>query len=824
MLARTSIRTRLVALLAVPAAILVVVAGLRLVDALGVVSRTADIEALTRASQAERDLLHSLQLERTRSFETVAGWAAGERVGVETEALIAARERVDGSQANVDATIGALDLATTAPQVLAAHAEAQDSLAALGPLRFNMSGGRADARSIIGSFEGPVEALLAVDVAVTEAIDEPAVTDRLRASSAISHLKDAAFRAGDVAVLTTADAIDDDVAAELLTVAVTEQRSWARVAAGLLDTAEQAELAAIVDQIPSAEDLVEGTGDGRSAADVTAANAEALRNLELRWSASAVDEAAAVRTGAVADAASLGSLALVVLALVGLVLLVLQRKVLLPLRQLTTVADTVRTTLPESVEVIAHGRQPEVVAFSDEASVELVGRTDELGDLARAIQASTEEATRVAADQAATRAGVTRTIEDVARREQALVERQLALLDHLEDREEDPDQLAQLFRLDHLATRMRRNAENLLLLSSGRLPGGQETTPVPLVDVVRTAAAEIEQYARVDVRVSLYDEVVGYAATPLSHLLAELIENATQFSPPTTRVTVTAHAVDDGVLVRVADRGLGMAEADMADARRRLAEPPLLEAAESRRLGLYVVGLLATRLGIAVDVDRGDDGEGLVVEVLVPRALFEGQAASAAAAPAVVTEDEVPGIPSLPAREVAPAREVRDRALPSPTRSPALESSGDALSALGQLLDADIATPPDLPDDVEPAPVADLPHRAGLPRREAQEATPSCSFSAASGGRTVDLDPLAISALMAGLSGDEPDTPVAGAPAAPQAPTAPAPASSAARPAVPEPAPAPPVAEQPRPTPPRSGPTRPGAGSGWSTPFPTRES
>ncbi|HUG83891.1 MAG TPA: nitrate- and nitrite sensing domain-containing protein, partial [Euzebya sp.] len=575
------------ALLLVPAAGLLGVAGLQLGEALTVVGQTAEIESLTQVAQAERNLLHSLQIERTRSLEYIALLAGGVPSGA-TEPLQQARTAVEAARSALDATLGELDLATIAPDVLETDEEAKRALAALQPLRFNLDAGRAEGQNVIRSFDDPIEALLQVDQRVIALIDQPAVRDNLQGSLAISQIKDAAIRSGDVVLLAASGAISQTESTELLTQAQADRRTWLSVAHSYLAASEVDRIVEAQVGLPAPDDALtltltdassdqEAVADQAAAmADVTARSAESLRDLETAATQRAVEAATATRNAALQQATVLGIVAGAVV-LVGLLLLVvLLRGVVRPLRQLTTLADRVRTTLPETVEQVASGAQAGESVFDGPFGAALTNRPDELGELARAIRASTDEATRVAADQAATRAGVARTIEDVARREQMLVERQLSLLDQLEDAEEDPDQLAQLFRLDHLATRMRRNAENLLLLSSGRLPGGHDATPVSLVDVVRTAAAEIEQYSRVDVRVGVAATVVGYASTPLSHLLAELIENATQFSPPTSRVSVGARLVPQGVVVSIRDRGIAMSEGEIADARRKLAAPPLL--------------------------------------------------------------------------------------------------------------------------------------------------------------------------------------------------------------------------------------------------------
>ena len=184
-------------------------------------------------------------------------------------------------------------------------------------------------------------------------------------------------------------------------------------------------------------------------------------------------------------------------------------------------------------------------------------------------------------------------LTNLSRRTQTLIERQLSLLDSLEQAEQDPERLSSLFRLDHLATRMRRNSENLLVLA------GHEVTrrwsqPVPLVDVLRAAVSEIEQYERVVLNVQSGILVVGQAVSDVVHLVAEIVENATDFSPEDTQVYVSGKQLSSGgVLLDVTDNGVGMSDVEMSHANWRLENPGLIDMAVSRRMGLFLVGRLA---------------------------------------------------------------------------------------------------------------------------------------------------------------------------------------------------------------------------------------
>ena len=244
---------------------------------------------------------------------------------------------------------------------------------------------------------------------------------------------------------------------------------------------------------------------------------------------------------------------------------------------------------------------------------------DELGQLARAFDKVHTQAVRSATEQAELRADMRNIFVNLSRRSQGLVERQLKLMEELERKEEDPDQLANLFKLDHLATRMRRNNENLMVLS-GTEVSRRFTKPVPLVNVLRAAVSEIEQYQRVVVHPAPPVEVVGYAAGDVVHLVAELLDNATAFSPPTSQVVVGARkAPDGGVLVEIVDEGIGMDEAELAVITARLAEDAPAELPVSRQLGLFVVARLAARQGVTVRLrPAGLDRDGLRASVLLP--------------------------------------------------------------------------------------------------------------------------------------------------------------------------------------------------------------
>ena len=234
-------------------------------------------------------------------------------------------------------------------------------------------------------------------------------------------------------------------------------------------------------------------------------------------------------------------------------------------------------------------------------------------------------------DESKLRQGLNDVFRSLARRSQSLLHRQLTLLDQMERRASDPEALDDLFRLDHLTTRMRRHAEGLVILA-GAPPGRGWSSPVRMVDVMRGAIAEVEDYARVSVATRSQAALAGSAVADVIHLLAELIENATTLSPPYTSVRVSGDTVANGFAIEVEDRGLGMSPPRLAELNDRLANPPEFNPSDSEQLGLFVVSQLAKRHGIRVTLKASPYG-GTTAIVLIPRHLVVTEEAFRAGLP-----------------------------------------------------------------------------------------------------------------------------------------------------------------------------------------------
>ena len=309
---------------------------------------------------------------------------------------------------------------------------------------------------------------------------------------------------------------------------------------------------------------------------------------------------------------------LVLLLLVLLITTFVARSMIRPLRKLRADAlEVAGSKLPEMVR-----RLSESESGAESIEIEPIGvtSTDEIGEVARAFDQVRREAVRLAADEAMLRGNLNAMFVNLSRRSQSLIERQLALIDNLEQSEQDADRLSSLFRLDHLATRMRRNSENLLVLA-GHEASRRWSQPVPLVDVLRAAISEIEQYERVVLNVQPGIVVVGQAVNDAVHLVAEIVENATTFSPEDTQVYVSGQPLSSGgVLLDITDNGVGISEQEMAHANWRLDNPPVVDVAVSRRMGLFVVGRLAARHGVRVRLRHAQSG-GLTALIWLPESV-----------------------------------------------------------------------------------------------------------------------------------------------------------------------------------------------------------
>ncbi|EST39214.1 hypothetical protein N566_03165 [Streptomycetaceae bacterium MP113-05] len=357
---------------------------------------------------------------------------------------------------------------------------------------------------------------------------------------------------------------------------------------------------------------------------------DAYRAVETELIDSAVSETEQIAADAKTDTFVTGAIVLTALLVAFALAALMARSMSRSMLSLRTAAfDVAEQRLPMLVDQLSRTEPGRVDTRVDPIPIT---STDEIGEVARAFDQVHREAVRLAAEQALLRGNVNAIFTNLSSRNQGLIERQLGLITALETNEADPDQLENLFRLDHLATRMRRNGENLLVLA-GEEPGRRWNRPVPLVDILRAASSEVEHYERIGMSSVPDSEIHGAAVTGLVHLLAELLENATSFSSPQTRVEVAATRLPDGrVMIEIHDKGIGLTAEDFADINHKLANPPTVDVAVSQRMGLFVVGRLADRHGIRVQLRPSGEHAGTTSLVMLPEAITHGGGAEEAEA------------------------------------------------------------------------------------------------------------------------------------------------------------------------------------------------
>jgi signal transduction histidine kinase len=340
-----------------------------------------------------------------------------------------------------------------------------------------------------------------------------------------------------------------------------------------------------------------------------------MRGIELQVAQAIVARSQLLEQGAQQSALLAAVVTVAVLLLVLVATLLVARSLVDPLRRLQADALEVATVrLPSRVAELSQTTDPDV-----SLSVEPIGvdSTDEIGRVARAFDQVHQEAVRLAGNEAMLRGNVSAMFISLSRRSVPLIDRLARMIDTLEQNEDDPDRLSSLFAMDHLVTRMRRNSENLLVLA-GEEPVRKWIEPVPLPDVARAATSEIEQYGRVVLNIQPGIVVSGQAAADIVHLLAEIIENATMFSPADTSVDVTGEEVPSGgVLLEVKDSGIGISPARLEEINWRFDNPPLVDVSVSRHMGLFAVSRLAARHGVRIRL-RAAQPQGLSALVWLP--------------------------------------------------------------------------------------------------------------------------------------------------------------------------------------------------------------
>ncbi|MFI7705271.1 nitrate- and nitrite sensing domain-containing protein [Nonomuraea sp. NPDC049480] len=625
-------RSRLIALILIPTVVGILVGGQQVVTSWSAAGQYQRVLDKAELSASIIDATHELALERDLAMHFVAAGRTPER-----------EEPLRAQFVRVDAAVG--KVRTKAAAITPEHGESAWSLTRqvltrlpeIGATRTTVQQTQLLALPTLTKYAQIITALQQLHDQIGQGGQDEALAASVRALSALAKAHEAAsqqrgllaavaeagrFQSGELDRFMAARAQQESELEVFRTAATLEQRQAYddTVTGTLVDRAEVVRLRALAQADQSGPiDIFPGTGDDADRwFEAISGTVDGMWTVQRR-----LGETIIVRSRTLGDAArhdAVVAATVIVLLLLAVLLLtaIVAQSLVTPLRRLRREAlEIAGFRLPATVRTLREtgdGSTPVVAPIA-------VDSGDEVGEVARAFDEVHREAIRLAGEEARVRANINAMFVNLSRRSQTLVQRLIQHLDDLEQGERDELRLASLFKADHLATRMRRNNENLLVLANQE-PPRRWNRPILLADVVRASLQEVEQYQRVDARVTTaHAAVAGQAVNDIVHLVAELIENALSFSPQDSRVTVGTEAVDGGVILSITDAGIGMTTDELAHANERLTHAVEVDVSVSRRMGLFVVARLARRHGIRVGLRPHERG-GLIAMVLVPDALL----------------------------------------------------------------------------------------------------------------------------------------------------------------------------------------------------------
>ncbi|MGV4988263.1 nitrate- and nitrite sensing domain-containing protein [Streptomyces sp. NRAIS4] len=634
------ISTRLVSLLALPVVAATSLGALRIDQNITDIQQLDNMKLLTDMTKQATELAAALQEERDQSAGPMAHGLSASDYTVK-----GFRDKTDRALVNFQNSTEEIDSASKEGNLQGVRDNLVgifNQLDQLAKIRKSAYGSKSNSTQTIEAYHRLIIQLVDLSQDMAQASSNPEMISRTRALAAFSTAKEYASmqRATIAAALpATTDQKGDLSENDRLygQSAYESENSEIAIFRKIYANNNAEELLKPIDEgnptIESADTYAKRVFDSRDGiaslnarsykdwVDDSSTKIEQMKKIEHTLLEEMEQKARELKSATQQDAIISGALILLVLGVSLVGAFIVARSMIRSLRRLQETATKVaQERLPELVKQLSESDPQDV-----DTSVESVGvhSRDEIGQVAAAFDDVHREAVRLAAEQALLRGNVNAMFTNLSRRSQGLIQRQLSLISELESREADPDQLSSLFKLDHLATRMRRNGENLLVLA-GEEPGRRWTRPVPLVDVLRAAASEVEQYERIELASVPTTEVAGRVVNDLVHLLAELLENATSFSSPQTKVKVTGHALPDGrVLIEIHDTGIGLSPEDLAAINERLASPPTVDVSVSRRMGLFVVGRLSQRHGIRIQLRPSDSG-GTTALVMLPVDVAQG--------------------------------------------------------------------------------------------------------------------------------------------------------------------------------------------------------
>ncbi len=636
------VRSRLVLLIAIPTLTAVVLGGISILSYARSASADGRVQQLATLSSNITVLAQQLEEERDRTVYYIALGGDGGR----TQALAAPKA---GGQTAAELGVIHQDYVLTnqsvstvmrelgqvgsgfSPQAQQEAVTARTALQNLAFLRQASTSTNLPALVVVQKYTGLINDLLALIDVTGQGTSDATLAQAIRVLGLVSREKEEASEQRGILTMGLLTQNLTATALSSLNAAISEQASnlqsfntaaspaqrqlWNNSISSIVFQANEEEIQAISTQ----QDLQSLRTDPTNVDDWYGAMTNEIDtqmgSVEHSLNGQITSRAALLHKDALTYAIAVGLAVLIVLALALFLTVVVGRSMVRPLRRLRAGAlEVAGVRLPDMVRRMSES-DGAGVSF-DVAPID-VDSSDEIGEVARAFDQVHREALRLAANEAALRGNVNAMFVNLSRRSQSLVERQIRLIDDLEQGEQDPERLSNLFQMDHLATRMRRNSENLLVLA-GHEVSRRWNQPVALVDVLRAAVSEIEQYERVSMNVQPGIAARGQAVNDVVHLVAELVENATSFSSAETPVTVSGHLLNSGgVLLDISDQGVGMGAEEMAHANWRLDNPPVVDVAVSRRMGLFVVARLAARHGIRVRLRPAPTG-GLTALVWLP--------------------------------------------------------------------------------------------------------------------------------------------------------------------------------------------------------------
>jgi signal transduction histidine kinase len=640
---------RLFAVIALALVMGLVFGGLEVVSAESSATQFGRVLQLAKLGQQDVILAHDLQNERDSTLGLVSGGSTGDLTALhnattaEAAKVLALAAGVDGSYpANIQASVTTLqsELGTSLANL---QNSAQTQFFGRSP------GSAVDALSVLNQYAPLMNTLVTLNDEVAQGTSDAALAIDVRELNLLSLAKEQSSQQRGLFFNAFTQKLFSTGVQQSLISAISAEQYDEQAFLAAATPAEQSALNAVLlgtgaKEVSRVENFffIDGndqqvfpflnpnisvatvgfTVDQAPKAWYSAASEklDGMQSVELGLAQDAVARAQSLHSGAGESALLISVSVVVVLLIVLIAALLVARSLAVPLRRLRVAAlDIATSQLPERMRRLSEA--PDAVADLQVAPIDVLS-SDEIGQVARAFDQVHAEAVRLAGNEAVLRTSLNAMFVNLSRRSQTLIERVARTVDSLEQDEDNPDRLSSLFSIDHMVTRMRRNSENLLLLA-GHEGARKWSDPVSVADVARAATSEIEHYSRVVLNIQPGVAVIGTAVSDIVHLLAELIENATLYSPSDTTVRVSGHELPSGgVLIEITDKGIGVPEERLAEMNWRLQSTPAIDVQVSRHMGLFAVARLAERHGVQVRL-RPANPQGLSVLVWLPDTIIE---------------------------------------------------------------------------------------------------------------------------------------------------------------------------------------------------------